>query len=447
MRISLESCVRERHRLLFSYRVGGRRFTKTYRYGDTDLIELEGRFGVERLERIYFHIMALEALPLTGFQPEVLDLQAFERFCTDGFRALWKTIFRKAGAQWRYENDLADYAGPAFSGECAAPDPEPLMMEPGEVEALAFCGGGKDSLVALKLLGQGQVSFASYQYAHSSYGPPDEQERLIAQVLNRTNPARRHIVQVEDSPAVEGGLCAETPISVFGALPVVLQHGYRYVVLGHERSADTGNLVWSKTGETVNHQWGKSSEAERLINGYIRRELVANFAYCSVLKPIYDVVIFNLLRGYQDAAESTHSCNVRKPWCGECAKCAYVGLNFLAYLPTETASRIFPRNILDTLANEGTYRQMLGLESHRPFECVGEIDEARLALEICSRKGIEGRAVRIYQREGRRIDLGAALKRYLSVEGSAMPVSLERRILPLLQEGARAAGDYIGRFF
>lgn len=36
-------------------------------------------------------------------------------------------------------------------------------------------------------------------------------------------------------------LCAaETPSSIFASLPYVLMHGYNHVVVGHERSANTG---------------------------------------------------------------------------------------------------------------------------------------------------------------------------------------------------------------
>ena len=300
----------------------------------------------------------------------MLDPGPFARFWTPAFDALWRSVLRGAGAQWRYENDLPDYDGPAVSGIVNPAHAAPLTMPYGGVEALAFCGGGKDSLIALKLLEKGGIPFAAYHYSHPCYGESSEQDRLIGRVLDLTKATRRHSLAIEDSlhgalPAPEL-LCAETPISVFGALPVVLQHGYRYVVVGHERSADSGNLVWDRIGESINHQWGKSSAAESLINGYLRRELIRNVTYCSALQPVYDVVIFNMLRGHNGAIAATHSCNIRKPWCGECAKCAYVALNFMAYLPSGTVARIFPENLLDLPANQPIYRRILGLPATSP---------------------------------------------------------------------------------
>jgi hypothetical protein len=123
-----------------------------------------------------------------------------------------------------------------------------------------------------------------------------------------------------------------------------------------------------------------------------------------------------------------------------------VGLNFLAYLPAGTVSQIFPGNILDNPANDATYRQLLGLRGHKPFECVGDTGEARLAMEICARKGLDGSALRIYRREALPMDIASMLGRYLAVEPAAIPAELGERILPLLREGAWAARDYIGRY-
>jgi hypothetical protein len=174
-----------------------------------------------------------------------------------------------------------------------------------------------------------------------------------------------------------------------GAIPVALAHGYRYMALGHERSADSSNLLWHATGEEINHQWGKSLEAELLIDNYIRRHLINGLTYFSLLKPIHDVVIFSLLNDDLPAVARTHSCNVRKPWCCRCAKCAYVWLNFMAWLPEETVRPMFSEDLFEVPENEIWFRQLLGLAAHRPFECVGEIPEAHLAFALYRSKGMK----------------------------------------------------------
>jgi hypothetical protein len=455
--LSFESCRRGQHELTMSFRVEGLRLTKIYHYSDVDLIHLEKRFGQEFLLRLYFHIMACEAIPLASLRPRRIDFGPFARFWTSDFKTLWQKIFCKVGAQWRYENDLPAYTTPSFAAATAILPSVPVLIEPGTVEALCFNGGGKDSLVATKLLEDAGISFSTYAYSTPTYGAAHLQHDLIDELLNFSTPCQRHrqwtsqetwdcsLLELQEVAGVKGLIQAETPISIFGALPVLLQYGYRYLILAHELSADEGNLRWERTGEIINHQWGKSLEAELLINQYIRRHLIANVSYFSILKPIHDVLIFNLLGSNAEAVRNTHSCNIKKPWCCECAKCAYVWVNYLAYLPTEIVNSIFQMNLFDAPATQKWFRQLLGLGPYKPFECVGEVPETRLAFEICRRKGFKGRAMDLYQREVPRPDIPHILDHYLAVRRDlpSIPQEVGLRVLPHMLEGAERSRRHI----
>jgi hypothetical protein len=410
------------------------------------------------MEKVYFHIAAFEANKLVSLRPETFDLGPFSHLHTEAFERLWRTVFRKVWAQWRYENGLPDYHGPAFIGNPSASTPPAVEVNYGPCEVLSFCGGGKDSLVAMKLLERAGVPFASYAYSHSLYGSAAHQHELIEGLLGHVAASchHRHWVYDDfmDSPVVELHteygvktiLAAETPSSVFGVIPVILQHGYRHIVLAHERSADVGNMTWEQTGEEINHQWGKSLEAELLLDDYIKRELIKNVSYFSILKPVYDVLIFNLLARDPGAVPHTHSCNVRKPWCGRCPKCAYVWLNYMAYLPTEMVNGMFgQQNLFDADENHLWFRQMLGLEAHTPFECIGQIQEARLAFALCRSKGLGGRAMDVFTSEVPGLELESTLDSYLSVEGQLRtpPPDIFDAVLPQMLEAAEAARSYI----
>jgi len=427
-----------------SFSVAGHRLTKRYRYFDVDFENLRARYGNEFIERVCFHIMALEAIPLASFQPTQLDLGPFARFHSARFERLWRTIFIKAGAEWRYQNSLPNYQGPSFPLQRTEASFAPVCLEVGPIETLCFCGGGKDSLAAMKLFESAGLSFSSYSYSHPAYGATEKQFALIDSLLDANTPERRHRVEIEtNSVADGGGLCAETPISIFGALPVALQHGYRSLVLGNERSADEPNLKWLQTGEFVNHQWGKSLEAELLISAYVREQLISNLHCFSVLRPMHDPVIFSFLRRFPDAVKNTHSCNHKKPWCFECAKCAYVGLGFTAYLPRDLARQIVPSDLFDNPANQLFFRQLLGLEAHKPFECVGEAGEARLALEICRARGLCGHAVELCVDPA--LDPVESAKSYCEIAPPAacFPPDLWRSLSPLMLNAGHEAFNYI----
>lgn len=428
------------------FSIDGLAFSTSYWY-DVDLEELEARFGRDAMERIHVHTALFEVNKLASLRPTRLDMGVYGRFLTPALADLWRAVYRGVWAQWRYENNLPNETGPILSPTGATG--ERITLTPGDVEVLAFCGGGKDSLVAMRLLEDAGIPYAAFCYAHTVYGQLDRQHRLIGRLLDASSPVRIHRQWVFDdfldSPVlrfhpefdVATLTAAETPSSVFASLPVVLARGYRYVALAHERSANMGNLIWD--GEEVNHQWGKSFEAERLLNTYIQEHLVAGFAYFSLLQPVHDVTIFRLLAGALDAVPATHSCNVEKPWCKRCPKCAYVWINSMAHLPTALVDQVFDgTNLLDLPENQWSFRQMLGLADQTPFECIGQVEETRLAFELCRRKGLAGAAMDTYVAEVGTTDVDAVLAAFGGVHDEHnIPPAIEERVLPLLRAAAR----------
>jgi hypothetical protein len=456
--VRLERLARTRHQLSLHFSLDGMQFQTAYWYGDVDLPALEERYGREYLEKVYFHIMAFEANKLFSLSPTLFDFGDYARFLTPAFQTLWQTILHRVWAQWRFENGRPDHPAPGFAGHPSTAAVGPVAVAPGPVDHLYFVGGGKDSLLGMKLLDEAGISYGSLAYSNSIYGAAAPQHRLIDQVLDHGHPERRHRQWIQDSfldaPILDLHpeyptrqiTAAETPSSVFGALPIALQHGYRHLVVAHERSANRGNLVWDATGEDVNHQWGKSLAAERLIGDYIARELVENLGYYSVLGPIYDVVIFNLLRRYADGVPAAHSCNVRKPWCMRCAKCAYVWLNYMAWLPVDLVNRIFDHtNLFDLEENQVHYEQLLGLTEHIPFECIGQVPESRLAFELCRRKGLTGRAMDLYRSRFPALDVEPILAQFLDVvpDQANLPPAVASALLPLMVAGAEEARRYV----
>ncbi|MGB0385662.1 MAG: hypothetical protein ACPGWR_12645 [Ardenticatenaceae bacterium] len=455
--LRLESLSRARNQLSMVYGFDGLRFETSYWYNDVDLIALEAKYGQFFMDKVYFHIMAFEANKLVSLRPDYIDLGPFASFHTPQFERLWLKIVDGVWSQWRYEHNFFDYAGPKFMSEPIERVPQTTTVEPQSVEVLSFCGGGKDSLVTMKLLERAAIPHASLGYSHSIYGSARHQHQLIDGLLDHGPAVKRHQIFMYDSfvdaPVLElmpelgvhEILAAETPSSLFAALPIVLQHGYRYLALGHEHSANVGNLIWEMTGEDVNHQWGKSLEAEILLDEYLQSEFVSNCTYFSLLQPLYDVLIFNLLRRDSDAVAATHSCNIHKPWCGKCPKCAYVWLNYMAYLDPQLVNSIFKVNLFDLAENQRWFYQMLGLAEHTPFECIGQIAEARLAFELCKRKGLTGQAMEMYKREFPALDIKPIIEKYLRIhhQQARIPPAMMANILPQMQGAARQALEYI----
>lgn len=436
------------------------RFQFAIWYEDVDLDELARQHGAELVDRLAFHAALFQINAVASLAPDVLELGAYARFATPRLVALWQTVFHKVWAQWRWEHDLPDYRGPAFVDAPTAAEtsaPRPVEVPAGPVELLAYCGGGKDSLVALKLLERGGLPFATLGYAHSIYGEAQHQHALLDRLGNASARVRAErqwiyddfldapIARLMPELGIKSLLAAETPASIFATLPLALARGYRGLVLAHEHSANSGNLVWEATGEEVNHQWGKGWEAEQLLEAYVRTELLSNVRYFSVLQPIHDEVIFELLAQDAALAPLTHSCNVRKPWCGTCAKCAYVWLQMAAHLPAEIVDATFGADLGELEVNDRWFRELLGLAEHTPFECVGSAPEARLALgQLAARRPLGPRLARLAAEVGP-VDVAALARPLVGVDARhGMPDHVAAAVMPQLVAAAAAAARRLG---
>jgi len=427
------------------------RFHFTIWYENVDLEHLAVRYGDEVMARLAFHIALFQINAVASLRPETIELGPYARFATPRVVELWRTVFRNVWAQWRWEHDAPDYAGPVFVDAAGSGAP-PIEIPKGDVDWLVFCGGGKDSLVALKLFERGGLRFSTLGYAHSIYGELARQHALLDRVGNCSTRVLRErqwilddflgspVLRLRPSLGVRSLLAAETPASAFAALPIVLARGYRGLVLAHERSANAGNLVWSATGEEVNHQWGKGWQAERLLDDYISSEW--GVRYFSVLQPAHDEVVLELLARDAELAPLTHSCNVKKPWCGRCAKCAYVWLQMSAHLPPAIVDATFREDLGELVENERWFRELLGLAEHTPFECVGSAAESRLALATMRRP--PGPRLAKLAAELGPIDVPALARPFVALGDHAMPAEVAAAIMPQLEAAAAAARRRLG---
>ena len=352
-------------------------------------------------------LVAVDSLPAASIN-ENIHVSAFLNQETI---TLFNKLYDKIFAQHRWENNKPNYHGPKVivDRERLGKKVASVEIEPGDPQTLFSAGGGKDSIVSMKLLERGSFDYGTFQYAHSVYGDIERQHKLICNSLSASRPKRSHQLNVEEdffnSPILQnfGGeittLCnPETPNGVFQALPYILQYGYQYLSVGHEKSADHGNFFWEEINQEVNHQWGKSFEAEKLLNEYIKRNICHNFTFFSILKPLYDLTIFQLLKKDERLIRLTSSCNIKKPYCLRCPKCAYVWLNFMAYLDNDIVKDIFEENLFDVPELYEVFMEMMGLKGHKPFECIGEIGETRLAMYVCLTKGLQGKVLDTFRK-------------------------------------------------
>ncbi len=445
------------HHLEIGYRADQFQFATKVFYHDVSLHELRSRYPHPLIDTITAHIALFEGMKLCSLFPETYDISSVAEYLFPETLALFLQIYAGVFAQHWYENQVTNYRGPeliypgktlgesmAQWGAIALDQPHPTQDSTPLPTILTGCGGGKDSVLAMKLLEAANIPFATMQYSHSVYGKADAQHQLIEDVLTCTNPVRSHRISIYDDflddplfplyfPNNSGITAPETPVSVFESLLLALQWNYAYLNLAHEKSANKGNLFWDAIGQEVNHQWGKSFEAETLLNQFIQNYFISNFTYFSLLQPLYDLRIFASLARYPEVVPKIHSCNIQKPWCKKCPKCAYVWLGLMAAFPTDLVDAVFQRNLFDDPDLALIFRQMIGLEAHTPFECIGEVDESRLNMRRCLEKGATGNALEVFAAEvlgDAGIDWEAIAQKYNHVytENSGIPPWVMQRV-------------------
>lgn len=441
-----------KHQLSFNYGINDLRFNCTYWFQTINLLDIKEKYGDDYFEMMIFHSMAFEANKLCSLKPDIFELRQYEKYYTKAFENLWRTIFYNVWGQWRYQNDYPDYKGPQIvlnNSKINSKTVEPISILKGDVEGLLFCGGGKDSLASMTILDKISMKYDALVYTNSIYGSASKQLKIIKPLLSNSNSNNQvtqfvfddflesPVLTLQNELSIKELIAAETPSSIFSSLFWVLGNNYSYIILGHERSADFGNFHWNKTNEEINHQWGKSTEAEELINSYIQKYLISNIKYFSILKPLYDAGIFQIANSRKELIKYTHSCNIEKPWCCKCAKCAYVWLCFMAYMPIDEINQMFfNKNLLDDEDNQMWFRQLLGLTYHTPFECVGKKEEVRLAFELLKRKGYTGMAMEVYQKEINNEDFMKIVDQHLVVDEQASnyPEEYKDKIIEYLKD-------------
>ena len=455
--LALESVQATGSQLSIRYTYGKHRFTLCYWY-DFNLESLDEIYGSEFMEKIYTNCAAFSIFPLCSLNPDLLDWGPYSRWHTAEFERVWKKAWRGLSGQWRYENDLPNTNAPGFVSK-PSPCTTAIEIEQSNPSiTLAFFGGGKDSLVMCELLSRADLPFSTLTFSHTVYGRSTVQQELCDKVLNalHSESSKHHhklyiLGDFLDSPVldsigkqvgVKSFIIGDLTGVLFSVLPILLYYHYTNIGIGNERSTNDGNLLWERTGEIINNQWLKSKEPEILFGDYIRQALISNAQYFSLLQSVYDAVIFTVAGSRLPAATYTHSCNIVKPWCKRCPKCCYVWLMFMAFFPLEVVNEMFQgANLLDFPENEISFVQMLGLGSNKPFECVGEFDEAKLGFELCRRKGLQGKAMEIYKDKLlQTIDekvLISLVTKYTTVYSSEVcnvPPAVWDRLLPALKQ-------------
>ena len=177
-------------------------------------------------------------------------------------------------------------------------------------------------------------------------------------------------------------------IVVFALIAGAVLYGYDTIAISQERSANAANVTDGL--ESVNHQYSKSAEFEHDLAALLETVL-PGIEYFSFLRPLSELGICERFArrcpGYLDVFTSCNAAfRIDAPpnegWCCGCPKCRFVFLALAPFVARERLITVFGRNLFNEEAQIPGFAELLGLEGHKPFECVGEIEESQAALAL-----------------------------------------------------------------
>ncbi|PKH86068.1 hypothetical protein [Colwellia sp. Bg11-28] len=246
-------------------------------------------------------------------------------------------------------------------------------------KTLILNGGGKDSSLS------GEIIHTMNKDACWFTVGLNEPRRLVVEQSHFEESIHLNYF-LDDSIRTEGKfgytpLASATFATTLGVLTSYML-GYRYVILSNEYSANEPNLVIGNAH--VNHQFGKSFAFEERYHHFVKKHLVDDVYYFSLMRPWYELKIVEVFSNYKQYFDKFISCNIgisKNQWCKSCEKCAFILLCMAAFNDSEDLNSVFGENLFE---KKKIRQHILTLTTAqtKPWECVGLKEECKLALAL-----------------------------------------------------------------
>jgi hypothetical protein len=386
-----------------TYKIDVKRSVVTFTY------RVEFKFGIAKTftDRLFFKDVVpelWEKIPKNVLEPTLqalllmLGINYWPIFRTSNMRIEGFTLTRAQAQFWDslYLNGLAEFFFTQkinFHNLIAFPyDTSAAALAPTRfnllARALLLNGAGKDSILSAEILKASGTPFDFFAFA------PTPAHKRIAKLVG----ANTISVTRRQDPLIGWLMTSAYPsVSTFTFIATLLAEllGYNSIIFSNERSSDFGNLNY--LGLEVNHQWCKSSAAEKMINNYIQSYITPDISTRSLLRKYSELEIVRRFVHYPKYLYDVTSCNAyfweprfvqllsrTNYWCKRCPKCIFLFACFSAFLPKKELVNIFGADLYTRKRLLSSFRRILGIEGFKPLDCVGEPEEMILAMHYAS---------------------------------------------------------------
>lgn len=371
----------------FEYRVREFKFTESATFA-----EVNETFDEESLERALF----LAGMIIGTSYYKTFPTQEFE--VTEAHIDQWQasffnSVYQEGMSQFAFENGLKRSDLAIFRATESESGVVPASAQSESTTPLVLQSGGKDSLLLAELLRQKQMMFIPW-YVSSTTSHPDVLSDLSEPVTVVTrNLDRESLIQAQESGALNGHVPVTYIVLSLAVVESVLTDKHTVLTaIGHE-----GEEPYAMIEDLpVRHQWAKIWQSELQFAEYVHRYISPNLDVGSPLRQFSELKIAELFveQCWSKYSRSFSSCNIgnykqgqdnkKLGWCGECAKCANSFLLFAPFVEPDELTTVFNgENLFEKPSLAETFKGLVNIDGVvKPFECVGETDELRLAYQL-----------------------------------------------------------------
>ena len=225
-------------------------------------------------------------------------------FLTKNQAEFWNTVYTKGLGEFFYKNDI-DFRG-LIQFPSARQNSEKAISFPRKDRTFLGLGGGKDSIVAAEILKKQNKDFDLF-----TVGTSEIQEGVANLIGKKPILIKRELdsklFELNKEKGVYNGHIPISIIYAFLGLLASVLYDYSSVVVGNEKSANYGNVIY--LGEIINHQWSKSEEFEKLFNEYVGKYITESVSYFSLLRNMSELEVMKEFVKYPKYFKAFSSCN------------------------------------------------------------------------------------------------------------------------------------------
>jgi hypothetical protein len=331
------------------------------------------------IETFLWHISIALGISYYKLSPTI-DIVVESGMLDPDMTIFWNKFYTLGLGEFYYRNDIDPRGLAIFSSDSE------LTYQSHHItiseRAIVPVGGGKDSIVTIERIRASRVpvdlfTFGKDNPIYADTARLSGQDRLIVKrTLSPTLFEMNHAGYYNGHVPITG-------VISFVLTLVAYLYDYRYIVFSNEQSSNFGNLEFH--GISVNHQYSKSLEFEDDFRQYTKRYMTSDIEYFSMMRPYYEVNIITQFAIYQQYFGVFTSCNTNFTitrthekegrWCRKCPKCAFVWACLHPHITHEEIVSIFHGDMYEDISLIPLFRELAGVDGHKPFECVGTNEE------------------------------------------------------------------------